>query len=457
MAPKTKKTNFTLDEQVRFGYYLLKIYNIGKACDNFSSKDNVVEYVEALQQRIAKADQDNATDTDITNAIIADDRLNSLGLTGDKSTSEKKEIRNAINQKAMQFKVSKINEVLDRIDDDERSRFEEFTAQYGIKDVTKAVIENRSYPNTDKIRNDLWLNYTELHASLPNHVVVTHDGFDIENNIGKFVAVRTYKTAHDTKKNDDVRDNFNNHPESKKKFLKLMGNLLAVGSPHLFRSGNIEGTRFDEIRKLSGASDMPDEQIKDLAKNIYDTTVDGLWAHKEKVNKDKASNKNDYVNRNVKDWISDLLEGKNNIRALAFLNPDEFEKYEKASEAIKEEIEKKHISIHHKIAIKYNGVISDGIEYNKRSKAIHPFNRLPNLMLIIGGELHKKEHNKDKSGMIDFSSVRDSRILLAPTKDGKSAKAVSMTMPEDKEMKQLRPQEANKKTFIQLRKSRGAR
>jgi hypothetical protein len=324
-------------------------------------------------------------------------------------------------------------------------------------EALKAVLENKSYPNTNKLRNDLWLNYTELHSSLPNHIVIAHDGVDIEDNIGKFVAVRTYKTANNKKKNDDIRDNFNNHPESKKKFLKLMGNLLAVGSPHHFRSGNIDGSRFDEIRKLSGASDMTDEQIKDLAKNIYDTTVEGLWIHKEEVNKDRNSNKNDYINRNVKDWISDLLEGKNNIRALAFLKPEEFEKYKNASIAMQEEIEKKHISIHHKIAIKYNGVIADGVDYNKHSKAIHPFNHLSNLMLVIGGKLHDSLHAEDKVGLIDFSSVRDSRILLAPTKDGKSAKAVSMTMPEDKEMKQLRPQEANKKTFIQLRKSRGAR
>ena len=155
-----------------------------------------------------------------------------------------------------------------------------------------------------------------------------------------------------------LRTQFNESPEAKQKFLKLTGFLLDVGQKLKYNSIGISDSHYNLIKEYSGCDNLSKEEINKIAQKTYSVLETGLWAYKNTVNKDKYCKKEDYCKTNICSWIKELKIGKNNIYNLALLSPNEASEYAKASDIRKEEIEKKHITIHHKIALKYHNILS---------------------------------------------------------------------------------------------------
>ena len=150
---------------------------------------------------------------------------------------------------------------------------------------------------------------------------------------------------------------------------------------------------------------------------------------RSKVNYDRFTKKSDYMKTNVSLWIKDLKLGKNNIGRLALLSPSEEREYQNASELRKEEIAKKHISIHHKLPKKYHNLVP-GNEFD--------FNHISNFMMIIDGNLHNQRHKKDLKNKILLGANHDNSIFAAPNEDMSRELNVAMSIKEPESIAQKR-------------------
>ena len=272
---------------------------------------------------------------------------------------------------------------------------------YHIYDLQKEVIDNPNRGDGQNIKENLALHYTEYKNGDTTVPLVKAYETQIMQQI-RGIGMCYIDAKENKEENAEIRKNFNN--VAKPEFLKMMGHILAIGEA--LHEHNPFGLQisYDKIRNLAKNPNMSDEAIKKLAQQTYAVTVDGLWTYKNSVNYDRHARRDDYIKYNVHKWIENLKRGNNNIYFLTFLDADESKEYLSASEQKQAEIAAKHISVHHKIPIKYHNFTND----------MFAVNDISNLMMVIGGALHNNEHKNEIRNTLKLSAKRDDRILLGP-------------------------------------------
>ncbi len=467
------KDIFTLQEKVIFDYYLLKIYAVGKRHDEFAHSPNIVE---SLRDLVAKG-ASCANDEDLNNGCLVESLFNDCNLPSQSDDNENLDtndervinLKEKFKERALKAKENNINDYISNALGEDKDKFFSYIRKnYGItqdafeKQIIRATFEKKgtSYPKIPELETNLYNNFDNLKRTLPNHLYVKGKiGSDIQQIIdNSSVAGKSKKYIINEKpgenkdKNRSIRDNFNKHEDAKKRFLMIVGNMLKLGKPG--NSPNNIEKYLETIKNLSGCSEN-DQQIIDQAKNMYDTTTAGLWILKNKVNPDRLSNEDDYIKTNINVWINHLLEGRNNFRSLAFMDPDKYDKLDPNNEE-DSKILAKYISVHHKIAIKYHAILDDDItntKFDHQNKTLlHPFNQVGNLMLVIDGDLHDALHLRDKENEITIGA-KDNSILLLPTDNKGGKKSFRLNIPEPGEIRGLRPKKAFNNTATQMRTS----
>lgn len=381
-------------------------------------------------------------DADLDSALIALDKLSSLGLVRDDSTLKDDSV---LQEKAQELLKQEIMNVLKPIHEDSKLQksFNRILAAYHIKDLKKDVIENDQRGTAKKIREDLIYDFALLEGADPQNSTIKEHGEKVREQIDALDYAVIY-AQEDPSKKTQLRDDF---AKKKKVFFKLLGNLLFLGQ-QLEQGRSDTLNKCKTIRELSGCQNMSDDEIKKLAQKTYNITAEGLFAHKQAVDLaagkqavNPCSSLETYKKNNISPWISSLKRGENNILDLAFLSPDEKNNYTRY-ETVREEIAKMHVTVHHKIPLKYfNLVASQGDEH------FFDLNDISNMMLVIGGGIHDSLHKDDMKHLVRLNSTKDDGLVLAPKdkrEDPKQTNKVSMPIPEPRSIGSRRPPKKEK-------------
>lgn len=442
------KQNTPLANRVYFANKVLRIFDICNKYDSLTLNSPKFkqhkQYLEGLWDKVRHAgDSDEAFEI----GMQAEEKLSKLNLLDE--NGELKSDEELLAKMQQVYAVEKEKELAETMYDLEcnpalKRSFNSFLQANNIKDLQKDVIDRKERGQGNRFREMLAQDYPLFAATQPQHPLVEQ----LKPSVTQQISVLPYRYCYapaDKETNKKLGEDFNQNPESKQKFLKLMGNIFELGES-LVNGTSMLGDPYKKIRELSGNDALSKEEINKIASVAYKAIETGLWTYKNKVNPDRLCDKKSYFQSNVRSWIRDLKNGRNNIRHLALLSPSEEKAYMSASELQREEIEKKHISIHHKIPKKYHAMLGKGHEYS--------LNDISNFMMIIGGELHDQKHKDDMVDMIKMTEARDNSILLVPGNDmqTKNARTVRMDMPEPEAIKNLRPaavEEKNKEPVMQ--------
>lgn len=309
-----------------------------------------------------------------------------------------------------------------------RKDFEEFLKKNQIKNIESGSLNSSDKGKIKKIRENLADDFALLQKVQPDHLFNKILSDDVKKQTSG-LGYSVYYVQEDPVKNDELGKDFNSNPESKQKFLKLMGYLFDLGEKLKNNPSAVNSSHYNMIKEFSGNHDFSADTINKIAEKCYSSLETGLWAYKNKVNYDRFTKKSDYMKTNVSLWIKDLKLGKNNIGRLALLSPSEEREYQNASELRKEEIAKKHISIHHKLPKKYHNLVP-GNEFD--------FNHISNFMMIIDGNLHNQRHKKDLKNKILLGANHDNSIFAAPNEDMSRELNVAMSIKEPESIAQKR-------------------
>lgn len=380
-------------------------------------------------------------ETDLDSALKALDKLSSLGLVRDDSTLKDDSV---LQEKAQELLKQEIMNVLKPIHEDSKLQksFNRFLAANNIKDLKKDVIENNQRGPAKKIRERLIYDFALWEGSDPKNPAIDTHREKVCEQIDSLDYAVIY-AQEDPSKKTQLRDDF---AKKKKVFFKLLGNLLFLGQQ--LEQGKPYHDICKTIRELSGCQNMSDDEIKKLAQKTYNITAEGLFAHKQAVDLaagkqavNPCSSLETYKKNNISPWISSLKRGENNILDLAFLSPDEKNNYTRY-ETVREEIAKMHVTVHHKIPLKYfNLVASQGDEH------FFDLNDISNMMLVIGGGIHDSLHKDDMEHLVRLNPSKDDGLVLAPKdkrEDPKQTNKVSMPIPEPRSIGSRRPPKKEK-------------
>lgn len=442
------KQNTPLANRVYFANKVLQIFDICNKYDaltlNSPKFKQHKQYLEGLLDKVRHAgDSDEAFEI----GMRAEEKLSKLNLLDE--NGELKSDEELLAKMQQVYAVEKEKELAETIYDLEcnpalKRSFNSFLQANNIKDLQKDVIDRKERGKGNRFREMLASDYPLFAATQPQHPFVEQ----LKPSVTQQISVLPYRYCYapaNKDMNKRLGEDFNKNPESKQKFLKLMGNIFELGESIVNKTSKQEDL-YKRIRELSGNNKLSKEEIDKIAFDSYKAIETGLWTYKNKVNPDRLCDKKSYFQSNVRSWIRELKTGRNNLRPLALLSPSEEKAYMSASELQREEIEKKHISIHHKIPKKYHAMLGKGQEFS--------LNDISNFMMIIGGELHDQKHKDDMVDMVKLMASRDNSILLVPGNDmqTKNARTIRMDMPEPDAIKNLRPaaaEEKNKEPLMQ--------
>ncbi len=447
-----EKANTSLANRIYFANKVLQIFDVcnkynGLTLNSPKFKQHK-QYLEGLLDKVRHAG-DNEEAFEI--GMQAEEKLSKLNLLDEKGELKPDEELLAKMQQVYELEKGK---ELAAITYDLESNptlqrgLNAFLQANNIKDLQKNIIDNQDRGQGNRFREMLAQDYPLFAATQPQHPFVEQ----LKPSVTKQIAALPYRYCYapankDT--NKKLGEDFNKNPESKQKFLKLMGNIFELGES-LVNGSSLLGDPYKKIRELSGNHDLSKEDIDKIASASYKAIETGLWTYKNQVNADRLCDKKSYFQGNVRSWMKELKTGRNNIRHLALLSPSEEKAYMSANELQREEIEKKHISIHHKIPKKYHAMLGKGQEFS--------LNDISNFMMIIGGSLHDQKHKDDMVDMVKLAASHDDAVLMAPGSDmqPKNARTVRMDIPEPEAIKYLRPgavEEKGKKTVMYARET----
>jgi len=440
MAKSNNSTvnDISLANRVYVTNKIINIYDICNSFDTINSKsETFITYKEKLQSLVDKVQNADASDEALEQGILAEEKLAKLQMINkDGNLLPDEEILQKLKEKANTIKEQCINGIIEAVESDNnlKKNFYSILKKHNVTDLQKGIIDNPSRGKADRFRDTLALDYAVLKESQPKNAVVV----SLSKGIEKQIASRgyAYQYAKENKEENKImRNDFNKNPNRKQKFLKLMGNILSLGEQ--LSKDKPDERLYATIRELSGNDKITNENIDSIASRSYEYVTNGLWVYKNTAsdNRDIRAQKENYIATNIGRWISDLKSGKNNIMALALMSPKDEKEYLTANEQRKEEIEKKHVSIHHKIPEKYHAMI-------KAPDDKFDLNHISNMMMVIGGALHDRLHRDDMNNMVKLSASKDDGILLVPGNDMEynNARKVSMDVPEPESISKLRPE-----------------
>ncbi len=440
---KSKSANTqTLATRVYFTHKLIAIYDtcamfkpLTPSSEEFKKEK---ENLEALLQKIRNA-QTSDDDKAFEEGILAEEELQQKQvLNKDGNLKSDEELLAQINQIRENEKKQKLAEVLSFYKGDENQKaFQSFLKTQNISDLTAFVSKDQGNPK--KLREKLAQDFELWQKIDPSNALVSILRQPIAEQTASLNAKYYYVEENPTR-NKEVREDFNTNDNSKKKFLKLMGNLFALGEG-LQKNDKLTdiAAYCKKIRELTSNPELSDEAIKATAQKAYTSLSEGLWFYKNKVNPDPHCDKESYIQVNVSQWIKNLkITGKNNLLTLALLSPQDEKIYKTATEQKREEIAKKHISIHHKIPEKYHAIFQ-----NREDHFL--LNHISNLEMVIGGTLHDQMHENDMQNMLKLTSSKNSAILCVPGDDFElnHAKETALDIPEPEKLAALRPEKTD--------------
>ncbi|HCU58509.1 MAG TPA: hypothetical protein DIC64_00840 [Alphaproteobacteria bacterium] len=441
VVEKSKNTIEALTNRVYFTHKLVQIYDVCNMFEQLSvSSEEFKKEKQSLENLIEKVNSAYTSDDEkvFEEGVKTEEYLRQKGLLDDNGKLKADDLLIAqINTDRKDKKDQELSRVMSFLENPNiQKAFQSYLKSQDISSL-EVIINNPSRGNPKKLRENLARDFALFEAATPSHPLLKQLREPIEQQIASFNS-KYYYTPMNPARNEEIGKDFNTNENSKKKFLKLMGHLLGIGEMIKNKSTLLDKSSYDKIRELSGNKALSDESISQLAKKSYEAVCDGLWVYKNKVNSDCFSNKADYTAKNVGQWIKNLKLGKNHLPVLALLSPSEEKEYKSADERRREEIEKKHITIHHKIAKKYHNIF-------KKPEDHFLLNHISNFEMIIGGALHNQKHENDLANMVKLTAVKDNAILCVPTEkfDLKSAKEISMDIPEPEALAQLRPAKQN--------------
>lgn len=438
MATKSKSENIsTLANRVYFAHKLIQIIDICNANTTLSpSSEEFKAKKQTLQTLLKKIEAAYSGDTDIFDeAMQAEKTLceqNVLAPNGTLKSDE--ELLLQINSARKEKKAAQLKQALSFLQNQSLDKpFSAFLKNNGFSNIENLINKETSLGNPKKLREKLAQDFAFLETADPKNIVVEQLGAQIAKQTAS-LNFKYYYAPENPARNEEISQDFNTNENTKKKFLRLMGSLFGLGESLKRNDPLIDQSSFEKIRTLSGNPDLSDDAIRQISTASYNALCDGLWTYKNTVNADAHARKENYIQTNVSQWIKKLKTGKNYLPVLALLSPSEEQEYKTADERKQEEINKKHITIHHKLPKKYHAIFE-----NPEDQFL--INHISNFEMIIGGLLHNKKHEQDLDCLIKLSSSKDNAILCVPGKDFdlNHAKEIAMDIPEPVQLSKLRP------------------
>lgn len=432
-----------LANRVYFATQLINIYDICNETEPLTPKSKEFldkkKQIKDLQDKIALAHQSD-DEKAFEAGMDAEETLQKMNVLDEEGNLKSDEILIAqFNEESEQRRREKISKVLNPIDSFGLTKeFATYLGNNNILDLKKSVIDCPTRGEAAKIREQLALDFAVFQETQPNHRFMEHKESIIKQT--ESVKGKYYYAEENPARNAEIRKDFNTNDNAKKKFLKFMGNLLGLGE-RMAQSPSLScEDYYAEIRKLSGNDNLTVDYIRKAAEKSYNSFCQGVWLYKNKVNYDPRCNKNDYVKRNISKYITYLKLGRNDLLSLALLSPADEKEYQSASEERKEEIEKQHISIHHKIPEKYHNLF-------KNPEDQFLLNDISNFEMVVGGALHKDMHKDDVKNIIKIMPVKNSAVLCVPGSekiDPKKKVEIPFDIKEPEKLTELRPQKSQK-------------
>ena len=380
MAKTIKKinpNNIPLTTKVYCACKIIQAYQLCNDCDNLSRDSAVfLDYKEELEQNLQEGGHK------------AIKKLNKLGVLDENLRISDERLLNKIKELAIQIRDKEIQKITDNLQQNELMDYTKELLGLGDGGFDKLkTMKIRVNPN--KLKEDLALDFAEAQLRYPDNELLQQIAPTVKKQTADlpFYAV-ALKTDRDV--NHELYDEFNN--TERKKFLTTMGNILWLGG-ELNNSKRVSNYIYDDIRKKLENPNLTNEEISTTATKAYKSAVEGCWLHKQKHFRDPAVTKENYIGNNINKWIKALQDGNTGFLALAFLDKEAERKYSFLSKDKQREIERSHITVHHKIDRKYHGLFQSWD--NKKL-----LNNFFNLEIVIGKALHDKKHEGERNGII---------------------------------------------------------
>ena len=404
-TPEKKKQS--LATQV---YCLNKLIAIYDACNEYDAIDYDSESFQQKKQEVIQMKKEIAfaassaeiSDQAFEEAAEKDKILKSMNIFDENGNINDEALLEETKLTCKEARDKKIEQIIELAKRDPLygSAWKKFLKDNNLDSRIEKLKDYKDRGNGDHLREKLAENFDLLQKTDPNNALIEKIAASIKEQIDA-LPYKIFWVKENAKTSSSVKKYFNYIPKTndkvvpRKEFLTFMGDLLTIGED-LTRKGEISyndvsgkksvyESLYNDIRIASGCPDLSDDEISYRAAIAYFVAAEGCWEHKCKVNSDNQSQKDDYIKCNVSKWIKDLRQGKNNIADLAFLNPDEDKEYNTTTnEMWKQQINAMHITVDHNIDVKYHALFSN-LEDKKR------LNDIWNLVLIIGGSVHKEK------------------------------------------------------------------